>query len=95
MRLRHLRPVREKCNEVPIFHLRLLESAKEHGALDTRQGTGVVPVDTDVAPFLKLNAMPTPIVGETYNINAVGQLADAITPVKLGTIPAGGTVSLP
>src|SRR5205807_10578591 len=25
--LRHLWPVREKCNDVPIFHFRLLESA--------------------------------------------------------------------
>jgi|SRR6267143_3166779 len=78
-----------------INNLRLIESAKEQWALDTRQGTGVVPADTDVAPFLKLNAMPTPIVGETYNINPVGQLADATTPVKLGTIPVGGTISLP
>jgi prepilin-type N-terminal cleavage/methylation domain-containing protein len=77
-----------------INNLRLIESAKEQWALDTRQGTGVVPADTDVAPFLKLNAMPTPIVGETYNINPVGQLADATTPVKLGTIPVGGTISL-
>jgi hypothetical protein len=27
LRLRHLGPVREKCNEVPIFHLCLLETA--------------------------------------------------------------------
>jgi len=78
-----------------INNLRLIESAKEQWALDTRQGSGAVPADSDVGPFLKLNVMPTPIVGETYNINPVGELATATTPVKLGTIPAGGTVNLP
>ena len=78
-----------------INNLRLVESAKEQWALETRQGSGAVAVDTDVAPFLKQNAMPKAIVGETYNINPVGQPSDATTPVRLGTVPAGGTITIP
>ena len=78
-----------------INNLRLIESGKEAWALETRQGTGAVPADTEVGAFMKNNTMPTPVVGETYNINPVGELATATTPVRLGTVPAGGTVSLP
>lgn len=78
-----------------INNLRLIESAKEQWALEARQGAGALPADTDVAPYLKRNTLPVPIVGETYNVNPVGELPTAIIPVRLGTIAPGGTVSLP
>ena len=78
-----------------INNLRQIESAKEQWALETRQGSGALPVDTDIGPFIKQNSMPHAIVGETYNINPVGQPSDATIPVRLGSIPAGGTVSIP
>jgi prepilin-type N-terminal cleavage/methylation domain-containing protein len=78
-----------------ISNLRLIESTKQQWALDTRQGNGALATDPELASYLRGNTMPTPVVGETYNINPVGTPADATTPVRLGTIPAGGTVTLP
>jgi prepilin-type N-terminal cleavage/methylation domain-containing protein len=78
-----------------INNLRLIESAKELWALESRQGGGTLPVETNIVSFLRGNAMPKPVVGETYNINAVGTPPDATIPVALGTVPAGGTVTLP
>src|SRR5687768_18534460 len=80
-----------------INNLRIVESAKDQWALEAKKGTGEVPVATDVQPYLKNNAMPTAVVGETYNINAVGVTATATLPaaVGLGSIAKGGTVTIP
>ena len=78
-----------------INNLRIVEGAKDQWALEQKKGTGDVPADTDISPYMKNNKMPTKVVGETYNIKAVGTGADATTPVKLGTIAAGSVVSIP
>ena len=78
-----------------INNLRILEGGKDQWALENKKGTGDVPVATDISPYLKGNVMPNLIVGETYNILAVGTPANATTPVRLGPINAGGTVTLP
>ena len=79
-----------------VNNLRITEGAKDQWALENKQGTGATPVSTDIAPYMKNNKFPpTLVVGETYNINAVGASATATTPVKLGNYAAGGTVTIP
>ena len=66
-----------------VNNLRITEGAKDQWALENKQGTGSSPVNTDIAP--EDNSVPAdPVVGRTYNINAVGASATATTPVKLG-----------
>ncbi len=78
-----------------VNNLRILESAKDQWALEAKKGTGDVPTSANLTDYLKNNAMPTVVVGETYNINAVGTPATATTPVKLGTYAAASNVSIP
>jgi prepilin-type N-terminal cleavage/methylation domain-containing protein len=79
-----------------VNNLRITEGAKDQWALEQKKGTGSTPVATDLAPYMKNSTYPpTLVVGETYNILAVGTSATATTPVKLGTYAAGGTVSIP
>ena len=78
-----------------VNNLRIIEGAKDQWALENKKGTGDTPVSTDVSPYLKNTTMPTGVVGETYNINAVGVSATAKTPVKLGTYAANANVSIP
>ncbi len=78
-----------------INNLRILEGGKDQWALEMKKGTGDLPPVSELKTYLKGDAMPTPVVGETYNINVVGTAATATTPVKLGPIAAGGTVTLP
>ena len=69
-------------------NLRIIEGAKDQWALEQKKGTG----DTvgwgsgtnGIADYLK-GATVKNVVGETYNINAVGTPATATSPVKLGT----------
>lgn len=79
-----------------VNNLRITEGAKDQWALENKQGTGATPVATDIAPYMKNSTFPPAnVVGETYNINAVGTVADAKTPVKLGTYAANSTVTIP
>ncbi|MBI3415166.1 MAG: hypothetical protein HY043_07570 [Verrucomicrobia bacterium] len=79
-----------------VNNLRITEGSKDQWALENKQGTGATPVATDIAPYMKNSTFPpTGVVGETYNINAVGTPADAKTPVKLGTYAANATITVP
>jgi prepilin-type N-terminal cleavage/methylation domain-containing protein len=79
-----------------VNNLRITEGAKDQWALEQKKGTGDTPVATDIGPFMKNSTYPpTSVVGETYNINAVGTGADAKTPVKLGTYAANATITIP
>lgn len=80
-----------------VNNLRIVEGGKDTWALESKKGSGATPANTDLAPYIKGNSMPKPVVGETYNINVVGTPATASLPgtVKLGTIAVGGTVTLP
>jgi len=79
-----------------ISNLRITESAKDQWALENKKGTGSMPVASDHAPYTKNITFPaTGVVGETYNINAVGIQATATTPVKLGTYSAGSNITIP
>src|SRR5262245_42697119 len=86
---------RAQLNSI-VGNLRQVENAKDEWALINKKGTGATPGPTDIQPFLKNDTFPpASVVGETYNINAVGIPSDAITPVKLGTYLANGTISIP
>jgi prepilin-type N-terminal cleavage/methylation domain-containing protein len=78
-----------------VNNLRILEGSKDQWALENKKPAGAQPTEADLALFIKNSTMPQPVVGETYNINPVGTHIDATIPVKLGVIPAGGTVTLP
>ena len=78
-----------------VNNLRILESAKDQWALEAKKGTGDVPTSANLTDYLKNNTMPSKVVGETYNINAVGTPSTATTPVKLGTYAANSNVTLP
>jgi len=79
-----------------VNNLRITEGAKDQWALENKKGTGDVPVNTDLAPYMKNSTYPPSlIVGETYNILAVGTSANAKTPVKLGTYAVNSNVTIP
>lgn len=56
-----------------INNLRQIDAAKNQWALETGKTTGAVPVEKDLAPYLKGNALPTCPGGGTYTINPIGQ----------------------
>ena len=74
-------------------NLRIIEESKSQWALEKRKGTWDIPDGTDLAVYMKGNSLPQTVVGELYYLNDVGTPATAITPVKLGEIPAGGTIA--
>jgi prepilin-type N-terminal cleavage/methylation domain-containing protein len=78
-----------------ISNLRVIEQSKDAWALENKRGTGAVPTYGELAEFLKSNKMPTQVKDETYNINPVGTEATATLIMPLGSIPAGGDVTLP
>ena len=78
------------------LNLRITEGAKDQWALENKKGTGSTPVASDLAPYTKNITFPaTGVVGETYNINPVGIMATATTPVKLGTYTALSNITIP
>jgi prepilin-type N-terminal cleavage/methylation domain-containing protein len=77
-----------------LSNLRLVEEAKEVWALQAHATTGALPGEADLADYIRGDSLPTPVMGEVYNINEIGVPASATLAVKLGNIPAGGTVSL-
>jgi type IV pilus assembly protein PilA len=78
-----------------INNLRIIEESKDAWALENRTGDGAQPTAANLADFFKGYTMPTPIVGETYNINPIGTHPTATLRTALGSIPAGGDVTLP
>jgi prepilin-type N-terminal cleavage/methylation domain-containing protein len=74
-------------------NLRVIEESKSQWALENRKGTWDIPSDTDLAVYMKGSTMPQAIIGELYFLNDVGTPATATTPVKLGDIGPGGTIS--
>jgi prepilin-type N-terminal cleavage/methylation domain-containing protein len=74
-------------------NLRLIDDAKEQWALETRVGLGANPIEEDLLVYFKNNTFPRPFIGETYNINEIGEPATATIPVALGALPAGSTIT--
>lgn len=75
-------------------NLRLIDDIKEQWALEHRAGPGSEPADSDLLSYFKGNAMPYPVVGETYSLNALGTSASATIPVPVGSLPAGSVIVL-
>jgi len=78
-----------------INNLRIIEESKDAWALENKKGDGALPTAAELGEYFKSNAMPTPVRDETYNINPVGMPATATIVLPLGSIPAGGDVTLP
>jgi prepilin-type N-terminal cleavage/methylation domain-containing protein len=75
-------------------NLRILEGCKDQWALEAKKGTGQAVVWTDITSYLK-GATVKDVVGETYNINAVGTTANAKAAVNLTTSYAAGVEITP
>ncbi len=78
-----------------VSNLRTIENAKNQWAIEARKGTGATPTTANLADYLKGQTMPSTVVGEIYNINAVGTLPTATTPVKLGTYSPNSQITVP
>jgi len=76
-------------------NLRILEGAKDQWALENKKGVGDTVTETDLLPYLKGSTMPSNVVGETYVLELIGNPAYATTPVPIGEIAAGGTITAP
>jgi prepilin-type N-terminal cleavage/methylation domain-containing protein len=74
-------------------NLRLIEESKSMWALENRKGSWDIPSPNDLKGYMKNNSMPLTVVGELYNLEDVGTPSTAVTPVKLGEIPAGGVIT--
>ena len=46
-----------------VNNLRIIESAKDQWALETKKGTGDVPTSANLTDYVKNNTMPTTVVG--------------------------------
>ncbi len=75
-------------------NLRTIENVKIQWAAENKKGGDATPSEGDLAPYFQNSRFPSPVVGETYNINSVDVPATATTPSKLLTIPAGGTITI-
>jgi prepilin-type N-terminal cleavage/methylation domain-containing protein len=73
-------------------NLRTIDSVKTQWAAENKKGGNEVPTEADLAPFFQGSKFPTPVVGETYQINAVDLPPAAVSPSKLLDVPAGGTI---
>jgi hypothetical protein len=52
--------------------LRVIQGAKEQWALENKKPFGALPKPTDLAPYLKDNALPTCPAGGFYTLNPIG-----------------------
>jgi hypothetical protein len=75
-------------------NLRIIQGAKDQWALERKQPAGAVPTWSDLAPYLGNGKFPRYVLKEKYTINPVGIPPSALAPVKIGTYPAGSTITL-
>lgn len=77
-------------------NLRVIDQAKMQWAMENKKGHGDVPTAEQIAEYMdKGKFPPTDVVGETYNINPIGESPTATTRVKLGDFNAGDNIELP
>jgi hypothetical protein len=77
-----------------ISNLRMLDGAKEQWALENKKTPGTKVTEVDISPYLKSGKVKA-VVGETYELNAIGSAPHAIVPVAVGGQPAGSKITLP
>ncbi|KAB2660472.1 MAG: prepilin-type N-terminal cleavage/methylation domain-containing protein [Verrucomicrobia bacterium] len=75
-------------------NLRTIDNVKTQWAAENKKGGNEVPSEADLAPYFNGSKFPSPVVGETYQINAVDAAPLAVTPSKLLDIPQGGTITM-
>ncbi|HVY70055.1 MAG TPA: type II secretion system protein [Verrucomicrobiae bacterium] len=73
-------------------NLRILEGAKDQWAMEQKKGTGETTDMATISDYLKGGTLK-PIVSETYTSEVVGRTPFAISPVTLGTYPAGSSIT--
>lgn len=81
-----------------INNLRVIQNQKQLWAAQEKKGDNDTPSEADLAPYFNTGKFPTAVMGETYNINPVGQnptatLANRLKMAKK-VIEAGGQVTL-
>jgi prepilin-type N-terminal cleavage/methylation domain-containing protein len=82
-----------------IQNLRVIDNQKQLWAAEHKKGDNETPTETDLSPYFQNGKFPPAVVGETYNINPVGQQPTATTPSRLKmskmTIEAGAVITIP
>ena len=63
-----------------VQNLRVIDNQKQMWAAEHKKGDNDTPSEADLAPYFQNGKFPPPVVGETYNINPVGQQPTATTP---------------
>ena len=82
-----------------IQNLRVIDNQKQLWAAEHKKGDNETPTETDLSPYFQNGKFPPAVIGETYNINPVGQQPTATTPSRLKmpklTVEAGGVITIP
>ena len=82
-----------------VQNLRVIDNQKQLWAAEHKKGDNDTPSEQDLSPYFQNGKFPVAVVGETYNINPVGQQPTATTPSRIKTpkltIKAGGVVTIP
>jgi type II secretory pathway pseudopilin PulG len=69
-----------------------IDRVKQHWALERRVAGSVIPTTADLQDYFKGSAMPTSVIGESYNINAIDQPASAALPFAFAGYSAGDVI---
>ncbi|TMQ00095.1 MAG: type II secretion system protein [Verrucomicrobia bacterium] len=77
-----------------LHNLRMIESAKEQWALESRKGSGVATDMTMISDYLKGGTIKT-VASETYTTGPIGSPPFAITDVRLGTYLPRTPIQMP
>jgi uncharacterized RDD family membrane protein YckC len=83
-----------RLNQIRI-NLLLINNAKENWAFEKRKDARAEPVPQDLLPYFAARAFPSPVAGETYQVNPVGTSATARLSSGLLNYPAGSLVDRP
>jgi prepilin-type N-terminal cleavage/methylation domain-containing protein len=79
-------------------NLRVIQNQKQLWAADQKKGDNDTPSESDLSAYFNNGKFPTSVMGETYNINAVGQPVSATLSSRLKmpkkTIEAGAQIVL-
>ena len=92
-------PRRATPSIIIVQNLRAMDSQKQQWATELGKHLGDIPSPDDLAPYFQNGNFPPSVVGETYQINPVGQQPTATVHSRLSmgkmTIEAGGTITIP
>ena len=82
-----------------VQNLRVIDNQKQMWAAENKKGDNDTPSEQDLSAYFQNGKFPASVIGETYNINPVGQQPTATTPSRLKmakmTIEAGSTITIP